>query len=68
MSLDYESVYKDRVYKVVLLSPCTVPDKKDFTSFDGTKVLAFDALNIFELGGPTWDTTIVKLADALGWQ
>ena len=57
MALNYDSFYKDRTYKVVLMAPCTVTDPNMYKVFNTATVTAINAMNVFEIGGPTWDET-----------
>jgi pimeloyl-ACP methyl ester carboxylesterase len=66
MALDYEGYYKDRVYKVAQMAPCTVTDPAIYAGFNMITVNAINALNIFEIGGPNWYLTIVKLRKIFG--
>lgn len=61
MALDYQNFYRDRTYKVVQLAPCTVTDPSMYKAFNLATVTALDTMNIFEVGGPTWWETVVKL-------
>ena len=66
MALDYEGYYKDRVYKVAQLAPCTVTDPAMYAGFNMATVSAINALNIFEIGGPTWYLNLVKIRKIIG--
>ena len=66
MALDYENFYKDRTYKVVQLAPCTITAKDQYAPFNMATVNALNAAGIFEIGGPTWYLTVVKIREALG--
>ena len=66
MSLHYDSFYKDRTYKVVQMAPCTVTDPSMYIVFNTATVTGINAMDIFEIGGPTWYETIVKLRKVIG--
>ena len=66
MSLAYDSFYKDRTYKVVQLAPCTITDPAMYKGFNMASVAAIKALDIFEIAGPNWYKTVVKLRKTLG--
>ena len=49
LAVEYE-FFKDRVFKVALLAPCTLRIIE--TSVQELKY--FDEMGVFEIGGPTW--------------
>lgn len=65
-ALEYENFFKDRAYKVVNMAPCTITAPEMYAAFNMATVNAVKALGIFELGGPTWYLTVVKLRKVLG--
>ena len=66
MALNYEDYYKDRVYKVAQLAPCTITDPSMYEGFNMATVNAINLYGIFEIGGPTWYETIVKIRKVIG--
>ena len=66
MSLNYDSFYKDRTYKVVQMAPCTVTNPDMYKVLNIATVTGIKAMDIFEIGGPTWYETIVKMRKVLG--
>ena len=63
---DYEGFYKDHTYKVVQMSPCTITADYFWTAFNAATVNLVKAVNIFEIGGPTWYDTAPKIKNILG--
>ena len=67
LTLRYD-FFKERTNKVVLMSPCTITAEFMYPTaifnVGTTKLCA--ATGIFEIGGPTWASTSVKLAKIIG--
>lgn len=66
MSLEYDSFFKDRVYKVAQLAPCTITEPSQYKGFNMATVNLVKTMGIFEIGGPTWYTTVVKIRKIIG--
>ena len=66
MAIDYQSFYRDRTYKVVQMAPCTITEPSMYKVFNSASVAAINSMGVFEVGGPTWYQTVVKLRKVIG--
>ena len=66
MALDYENFYKDRVYKVAQLAPCTVTEPSMYAVFNMATVNAINAMDIYDVAGPNWYKNVEKLRGVIG--
>lgn len=67
MTLQYD-FFKERTNKVALMAPCTVTsaDMYPKTVFNAATTKLAAAKGIFEIGGPTWASTIVNIRELIG--
>ena len=63
---DYDSFYREHTYKIALMAPCTVTLKSMYAPFTAASVKGLNLYNIFEIGGPTWYDTEVKITKVMG--
>jgi len=66
LALDYQNFYRDRTYKVVQIAPCTITEPSLYKAFNTASVTALDTMGIYEIGGPTWYKTVVKVRKVMG--
>lgn len=58
--------FKERTYKLVTKSPCTIVTKESIEFLTADTLAAMQAMDIAEIGGPTWYKTAGKLTKLLG--
>lgn len=62
---DYEW-FKERTYKIVMMEPCTIFVPAVTEYINAKKMATYEAMDVFEEGGPTWYKTASKLVQIEG--
>lgn len=67
LAIDYDW-FKDRVYKVAQIAPCTISSPEQYTVFNAATVNGIESFGMYAFGGTDWYETMTKFRNYFGFK